>query len=113
MRRPYAHRVIWEFVHGPIAYLMEINHMNGQKDDNRLMNLEAVTAARNSRHAFDTGLKRGKPGAANGKSKLTDEQVLEIRAAAGSLTQRELAKKYGVSQPNIQSILVRRMWSHI
>lgn len=37
-----AHRVIWEMVNGPIPAGMEIDHINGVRDDNRLVNLRLV-----------------------------------------------------------------------
>jgi hypothetical protein len=40
-------------------------------------------------------------GERNGYSKLTDEAVAEIRRLKGQETQRSLAKRFGVTQPNI------------
>lgn len=51
-----AHRVVWESVHGPMPTDLTVNHLNGNKRDNRLANLEAITHADNVRHAFATGL---------------------------------------------------------
>jgi hypothetical protein len=35
-----------------------INHVNGEKTDNRLINLEIVTVSQNNQHAYDMGLKK-------------------------------------------------------
>lgn len=52
----FAHRVIWEFMHGPIPPPFEINHINGIKCDNRTVNLELLTPSENIKHAFRMGL---------------------------------------------------------
>ena len=48
-------------------------------------------------------------------SKLTEQQVLEIRAdwATGKYTQKQLAEKYDSSQPQISLIINRKIWKHI
>jgi hypothetical protein len=51
-----VHRILWESVNGAIPDGLEINHINGVKDDNRISNLEAVTHAENMKHAYTTGL---------------------------------------------------------
>jgi hypothetical protein len=53
-------------------------------------------------------------GDANGRAKLTDADVLEIRAryAAGEL-QRELGRAFGVAQRTISSIVRMKMWQHV
>ena len=51
-----AHRVVWEVFMGPIPPEFEIDHLNGDKQDNRLSNLEAVTRKENVRRALATGL---------------------------------------------------------
>lgn len=60
LNRYYAvvHRMIWEHVHGPIPDGMQINHINGNKSDNRIQNLELVTQSENALHAYRTGLQR-------------------------------------------------------
>ena len=50
-------------------------------------------------------------GEKNGNSKLTAEQVLEIRAS--DKTQKELAIEFNVSQPVINYIIARKNWKHI
>jgi hypothetical protein len=46
-----AHRVVWLAVHGPIANGLVINHRNRRRDDNRIVNLEAVSVQQNVLHS--------------------------------------------------------------
>lgn len=44
-------------------------------------------------------------------TKLSPDDVREIRAS--NLTQRELAKAYGIGQPHISSILLNKAWKGV
>jgi hypothetical protein len=50
------HRVVYETFVSTIEKGMVINHINGLKNDNRLVNLEAITQSCNIIHAYKTGL---------------------------------------------------------
>ena len=52
-----THRAMCELFVDKIPDKMDINHKNGNKQDNRLENLEIVTRSQNLRHAINTGLK--------------------------------------------------------
>lgn len=54
-------------------------------------------------------------GSVNGRSKLNEENVRQIRRlyASGEMNQYEIAKMYGVSQPAIGSILRGKTWRHV
>lgn len=41
--RGYVHRLIWQLLNGPIPEGMEIDHINGNRSDNRIQNLRLVT----------------------------------------------------------------------
>ncbi len=90
----------------------EVNHKNGIKFDNRLGNLEWNTDLENRTHAIESGLQIQK-GIGNGRSKLTEEQVLEIRLIGKSIFATVLAKKYNVSNVVIGNVIKRKSWKHI
>ena len=45
----YAHRIIWAHIHGSVSD-MEIDHINGDRSDNRLQNLRAVSRLQNTQN---------------------------------------------------------------
>lgn len=53
----YVHRLVVETFIGEIPVGLEVNHISGEKTDNGLENLEVVTHALNTKHAWDTGLR--------------------------------------------------------
>ena len=44
----YVHRLVWEAFNGLIPEGMQVNHINENKSDNRLENLNLMTAVQNS-----------------------------------------------------------------
>ncbi len=104
------------FIPNPLN-LPEINHIDGNKLNNLISNLEWVTHPRNIEHAFEIGLKTH-DGEKNPTSKLTEAQVLEIRRSYSSIPNvwsnaDELAEKFGVCKGTIQSIAYGVNWQHI
>lgn len=83
----------------------EINHKDGNKQNNFANNLEWVTRRENQQHAVNTGLQP--KSTSTYKGKFTPEQRLEIKGEwdNGKYSRRELAKKYGVSHTCINDII--------
>jgi hypothetical protein len=109
-----AHRVIWEYMHGELAEGLTINHLNGVKSDNRMVNLEAVTQAENMQHAYRTGLNVPRRGMDTARAMLTDTQVLEIyRRAWTGENQSDLGTEYSISREVISNIKRGWSWTHI
>jgi hypothetical protein len=100
--------------HGPRPIGMQVCHGDGVRTNDSAINLRWGTPSENVRDAFRHGtayIPGGAKGEENPTSKLTVQQVLEIRAS--NMSQRSLARHYGVSRGAIQWILTRRSWKHI
>lgn len=90
---------------------LEVNHLDGNKKNNKLENLEWCTASENQKHAFKTGLHKARKGESSNFAKLTEEdvrQVFELRKQG--LLQREIAEIVGCTSSNISAILRGKSW---
>lgn len=58
-------------------------------------------------------LGRSTAGIKNTHAKLTEDQVLEIISLRGKLTQREIAKRFGMSQASVGHIMIGTTWKHL
>jgi hypothetical protein len=109
------HRLLAEaFIPNPFN-LPQVNHLDGNKQNNILSNLEWVTAQENAQHALAAGLKVAPKGEEFSGSKLTEIEVIQIRSEyiPRVVSRAKLAEKYQVSQGTIQCILERKTWKHV
>ncbi len=107
----YVHRLVAiTFLPNPEQKKM-VNHKDGNKENNCVENLEWCSREENTRHAFLNGLTTR--GNLNSQTKLTAEQVREIREIHKNdcPTYAETAMKYGVSEANIGLIIRRQNWA--
>lgn len=97
-----AHRLIADAFLGPIPPKMQVNHIDGNRANSVLSNLEIVTAGENRAHAYrvlGVAPNRGKLGIEHHNAKLSWEDVCEIRRLhAAGVRSGELARRYGVSR---------------
>lgn len=103
-KKPYTkkvHRLVAEAFLEDIG-LNEVNHIDGDKSNNVVSNIEYCTRSYNNQHAYDTGLKL--KGENHCRAKLTEKEIIEIRELKGKLYQKEIAKKYCISQANVSLI---------
>lgn len=92
----------------------EVNHISGNKVDNRIENLEWCTRSENMIHAHRTGLKSEK-GEKNSRATLKDWMIPEIRSLwrTGKYMQKDIAKLYNTTPIVISKIITFRTWNHI
>lgn len=107
------HRLILLTFIGECPDGCECRHLDGNPTNNRLDNL--CWGTRQENHADKNRHGTWQGGEANGNSKLTEAQVIAIRAeyANGKTTHRKLAKDYGLGRRTVADILNRRMWFHL
>jgi hypothetical protein len=87
----------------------QVNHLDGNKQNNYYKNLEWVTKSENEIHAHKIGLKNFK-GERSLHHKLAREDVFFIRENKNCYNQYELAKMFNVAQAHINSIINRKSW---
>jgi hypothetical protein len=116
-----AHRFSYELAHGPIPVGMFVLHTCDFRACVNPAHLWLGTAQDNVNDALQKGRMRYPGpttplrGVANPRAKLTEEDVLEIRAAYGNgdVTVRALATDYDVSPSLIHAVVTRKTWRHI
>ena len=91
-----------------------INHKDGNKLNNSFDNLEWCTGKENVQHSYDTGLRIEKTGAKRHGSKLTEEDVVFIKAnykpRDRKLGTRGMARKFNVDHKVIVDVLKNRKY---
>lgn len=107
----------WFLVHRLVAIaflpnpdkLSQVDHVNNDKADNKVVNLQWMTSKANCNKAYKDGMCSNEE--KHYKAKLTKEQVIEIRNITGML-HREIASLYGVSRSTITVIRASKTWKY-
>jgi hypothetical protein len=108
-----THRAAWRLMKGPIPFGLQVLHKCDNPPCCNPDHLFLGTATDNANDMWSKG--RGRPGRKIGEEhrscKLTEAQVIEIRAS----TERnaDIARRFNVSKNTIGAIKKLRIWKHI
>ncbi len=89
-----------------------MNHINGNKWDNRPCNLEWFTRRDNLLHSYDIGLrKRGDE--SHLCHKLSEDDVRKMKALKGKIPNTHIARQFGISPTYVGKIITNKKWRQI
>lgn len=105
----FVHRYVYEMEHGFIDGNKVVMH---KCDNKSCMNPEHLTLGTSKDNYQDAKQKnRNSKGSIHGMSKLTEEDIVNIRQDSRSL--KKIAADYGVCSTNISAIKNRKTWKHV
>lgn len=112
-----VHRLVAEaFISNP-DNKSEVNHIDGNKNNNHVGNLEWSTSSENQKHAYRLGLQETFKGEDHIKAKLTNEQAWAIKYLRKDnpllYTMQNLANMYNVSVATISLIMSGRRYKNV
>ena len=95
--------------------LLQVNHIDGNRNNNDLSNLEWVTPSENVNHAFRYNLRIPMSGENNDMAKLNAKIVTDIcdDIMENKYTEQQLANKYNISSSLIHNIKKQKTWKFI
>lgn len=92
----------------------QVNHVDGDKFNNNVNNLEWVTLSENRRHAFDTGLQSPKRGVKSHLATHTESDVINVLNAWNSgMKKINISRMYNVSISFVDRVVDGKSWRHI
>lgn len=107
-----VHKLVATAFLGSTPAGFQVNHINGDSLDNRSCNLEYVTAAENTRHAFRIG--HGARGERSGHAIVSEAIVRHIRSLyARGQKIRVIAARLSLNKSHVYKIAARLSWKHV
>lgn len=113
--KTYAvHRIIYALAHGVCPHDLQVNHIDGNKQNNKIENLELVTSKENVKHAREMGLIKPMIGEENPTAELTEEKVYEIyKLLEKGLSNEAVADLVGIEWKHVSLLRNGKRWKHL
>lgn len=107
------HRLVAEaFIENPLN-LTDVNHIDGNKLNNRIDNLEWSSRSDNMKHGFKTGLINN-TGILHGNNKYSEDQIRQVKQLIGQeLASIQIEKLTNVKASTVNAIRKGLQWIHI
>lgn len=110
-----VHHLVYETFIGPRKKGLQIEHLNGKKDDNSLRNLKQTTPSENNLRKRINGAWQG--GIANGNAKRTEAEIEHIRYnLCPKYSDAEVARMFFGNEKRrgyIRLIRIKKLWPHL
>jgi hypothetical protein len=106
------HRLVMETFNPISEKSLQVNHIDGNKQNNNINNLEWITGKKNVIHSLQIGLRPS--GEDHPNAKLTNfqvKQIPELQKQGYSL--HTISKLYGVAYSTIKNINAKRKWNYL
>lgn len=112
----YVHRLVAETFIGEINQGMIVNHLDFNKGNNSIENLEIVTYSENSKHAYDNGVNSIPimKGECHPLAKLSEVDVIKMREMySNGVSPKYISNKFNTPYSTVCKILYRQTWKHV
>lgn len=108
-----VHSLVMEAFVGPRPKANDINHIDGNRQNNSIGNLEYCTRSQNIRHGYLVGT-RTRIRRVTQKTYMTVRQVQETkRLLEMGVPGLLICKALGIKQPSVSAIKTGRMWKYV
>ena len=108
-----VHRIVWIAAHGIIPDGYVIDHINNNKQDNRIENLQMLTPEENSHKARKDGLYLTQENSHS--AKISDEvhDLIQYIYGNSEISIRQLSEMFGISKSRVHQIIHDKGWTDI
>lgn len=105
------HKLVASTFIGEPIYGYVVNHIDGNKMNYALKNLEYITFSDNSKHSYKLGMSKSTTGIKSGTSKLSEDDIINIYNSTDKYI--EISKEYNISIPLVSLIKSGKRWASL